>query len=73
MKHNTEILLIGNRSYNCDLNKKYKEYYELRRDAYSNVSFQIKLSVHTPFDEERKNCGGCHFERREKQQRLKEK
>lgn len=34
--------------------EKYREYYISRKEKYSDVTFQVKLSLHTPFDKERK-------------------
>ncbi|MBS5934240.1 MAG: hypothetical protein KIC94_15385 [Clostridiales bacterium] len=49
-----EIILRVSSAGNIKLCEKYKAYYFSRREQYTNVTFQIKLSLHTVFDEERK-------------------
>ena len=49
-----KIILRVSSSGNCDLCEKYKKYYLTRKDIYKNVEFQLKLSLHTPYDSERK-------------------
>ena len=49
-----KIIFRVSSSGNCDLCEKYKKYYLSRKDVYRYVEFQVKLSLHTPFDSERK-------------------
>lgn len=49
-----KLILRVSSSGNIKLCETYRSYFVKRRDVYGDVEFQVKLSVHTSFNEERK-------------------
>ncbi len=52
-KFNKIVLRVAS-SGNVDLCRKYLDFFFSRKDKCQNVSFQVKLSLHTPYEKERK-------------------